>query len=110
MSPTNELQALDRVEITVLMDNVADSLSSVPSNVNKEWDMLRLAGMQTLAGSCQCCANHGLSLLVTSWRGEQQRTILFDAGPVADMLLHSPTACLAARLVIEWRHPDHRRS
>jgi metal-dependent hydrolase (beta-lactamase superfamily II) len=42
LTPPHLLQPLDRVEITVLMDNVTDSLSSVPDNVTQEWDMLRL--------------------------------------------------------------------
>lgn len=88
-SHAHALQALDKVEITVLMDNVTDSLSSVPANVTKEWDMLRLAGMKTLAGSCQCCANHGLSLLVTSWLAGVSHTVLFDAGPAEETLAYN---------------------
>jgi 7,8-dihydropterin-6-yl-methyl-4-(beta-D-ribofuranosyl)aminobenzene 5'-phosphate synthase len=83
------LQALDRVEITVLMDNVTDSLSTVPDGVTKEWDMLRLAGMKVLAGSCQCCANHGLSLLVKTWLDGTSHTLLFDAGPAEETLAYN---------------------
>ena len=83
------LLPVDRAEITVLMDNVTDSLSSAPDYVTKEWDMLRLAGMKTLAGSCQCCANHGLSLLLKTWRGEQMQTVLFDAGPAEETLAYN---------------------
>jgi 7,8-dihydropterin-6-yl-methyl-4-(beta-D-ribofuranosyl)aminobenzene 5'-phosphate synthase len=83
------LLPVDRAEITVLMDNVTDSLSSAPDHVTKEWDMLRLAGMKTLAGSCQCCANHGLSLLLKTWRGEQMQTVLSDAGPAEETLAYN---------------------
>ena len=40
------------------------------------------AGKEQLSGSCQCCANHGLALIVRAWRGDKQHTMLFDAGPV----------------------------
>ena len=74
--------AVDRVVVAVLVDNVTDSLSTVPANVVHEWRALMRAGMTELSGSCQCCANHGLSLVVTAYRGDQRHTVLFDAGPV----------------------------
>jgi len=39
-------------------------------------------GMQELKGCSQCCALHGLSLVVTATRAGKSKTILFDAGPV----------------------------
>ena len=48
-------------------------------------------------------------LAVATERPMTLQSLLFRVRAVpallADMLLHSPTACLAARLVIEWRHP-----
>jgi 7,8-dihydropterin-6-yl-methyl-4-(beta-D-ribofuranosyl)aminobenzene 5'-phosphate synthase len=38
--------------------------------------------MQQLSGSCQCCANHGLAVIVKAFRGTTSHTVLFDAGPV----------------------------
>src|SRR5262249_57528619 len=43
-----------------------------------------------------CCAAHGLSVLATGRRGEEDRTILFDVGPHADIWLAN-----AARLGVE---------
>ena len=40
----------DRIEITVLVDNVTDSLSSTPSFVTREWDRLRRQGMKRTMG------------------------------------------------------------
>ena len=77
-----KLQSVDRIEITVLIDNKTDSLSSVPENFTNEWTNLKEAGMTQLSGSCQCCANHGLALIVKAWRNDKVRTLLFDAGPV----------------------------
>lgn len=78
----SELEPIDAIEILVLIDNRTDSLSSVPANVTLEWNNLVRAGMKQISGSCQCCANHGLSLIVTASRGDKTQTVLFDAGPV----------------------------
>ncbi|MEK9879534.1 MAG: MBL fold metallo-hydrolase [Paracoccaceae bacterium] len=79
---TDGLREVDGIEITVLIDNKTDSLSTTPANFTSEWSNLRKAGMEQLSGSCQCCANHGLALIVKAWIGEESKTILFDAGPV----------------------------
>jgi len=76
------IEAVDRLEFQVLIDNVTDSLSTAPPNVTLEWPALMRAGMRQLSGKCQCCANHGLALIVRAFRGTQSHTILFDAGPV----------------------------
>jgi 7,8-dihydropterin-6-yl-methyl-4-(beta-D-ribofuranosyl)aminobenzene 5'-phosphate synthase len=79
----NALEAVDSVEIHILVDNVTDSLSSVPSFVETEFAGLtrRRQGSWVLAGSCLCCAAHGLSCLVTVRKGSVTRTLLFDTGP-----------------------------
>eukprot|EP00092_Neocalanus_flemingeri_P072674 GFUD01089523.1.p1 GENE.GFUD01089523.1~~GFUD01089523.1.p1 ORF type:complete len:331 (-),score=88.20 GFUD01089523.1:254-1246(-) len=81
------LRPVDRIEVLVLVDNKTDSLSSIPASAaskefHLEFDTLLKNGMTELKGSSQCCALHGLSLLVTAHRGSQSRTVLFDAGPV----------------------------
>jgi 7,8-dihydropterin-6-yl-methyl-4-(beta-D-ribofuranosyl)aminobenzene 5'-phosphate synthase len=76
------MEPVDRLEFQVLIDNVTDSLSSAPANVTLEWPALMRAGMRQLSGKCQCCANHGLALVVTATRGTLSHTVLFDAGPV----------------------------
>jgi 7,8-dihydropterin-6-yl-methyl-4-(beta-D-ribofuranosyl)aminobenzene 5'-phosphate synthase len=75
---------VDRVEVHVLVDNVTDSLSTVPSHVENEWSYLWRHGMRKLSGRCICCAAHGLSCLITAYRGESMHTILFDTGPEGD--------------------------
>src|SRR5262249_23952941 len=76
------IEAVDRLEFQVLIDNVTDNLSTGPSNVTLEWPALMRVGMRVLSGKCQCCANHGLSLVVKAFRGDRAHTVLFDAGPV----------------------------
>ena len=75
------LRPVDGIEFLVLVDNSLDSLSSVPKNVSLEWPRLMRSGMKELSGEAQCCANHGLSLLVTAHLGSASHTVLFDAGP-----------------------------
>lgn len=81
------ISLVDKVEILVLVDNKTDSLSSIPASippgqVTLEWQNLVAAGMKEVTGSCQCCANHGLSLLIKATTGETSKVVMFDAGPV----------------------------
>jgi 7,8-dihydropterin-6-yl-methyl-4-(beta-D-ribofuranosyl)aminobenzene 5'-phosphate synthase len=75
------LGTVDRVEFLVLVDNCLDSLSTAPKHVSLEWPRLMRHGMKELSGEWQCCANHGLSLLITARRADVEHTIMFDAGP-----------------------------
>jgi len=70
------------LDILVLVDNVTDSLSFAPPFVTREWNRLQQKGMRLLAGGCLCCANHGLSLVITAHGPSGPRTMLFDGGPV----------------------------
>jgi 7,8-dihydropterin-6-yl-methyl-4-(beta-D-ribofuranosyl)aminobenzene 5'-phosphate synthase len=80
-----ELAVADKVEVLVLVDNVTDSLSSVPDYVENEWPRLWKAGLQRLSGRCLCCAAHGLACAITAWHGSTSRTLLFDTGPDASV-------------------------
>jgi len=75
------LAVVDSVEFLVLVDNTLDSLSTVPKHVTLEWPRLMRHGMKELSGEGQCCANHGLAVVVTATRGITSHTVLFDAGP-----------------------------
>lgn len=108
----NRLQPVDRIEVLVLIDNKTDSLSSVPAHTRLEWQNLMKAGMEQLSGSCQCCANHGLALIVTAYRGSSKQSVLFDAGPV-EFAVEYNASRLGARLgeidavVLSHGHWDH---
>jgi 7,8-dihydropterin-6-yl-methyl-4-(beta-D-ribofuranosyl)aminobenzene 5'-phosphate synthase len=79
-----DIAEVDALEILVLVDNVTDSLSSNPPDVQPEWSVLFTNGkLRVLAGSGICCAHHGLSVLLTATAGGRKRTLLFDAGPAA---------------------------
>jgi 7,8-dihydropterin-6-yl-methyl-4-(beta-D-ribofuranosyl)aminobenzene 5'-phosphate synthase len=75
------MRAVDQLEITVLVDNTTDSLSSNPAFVETEFAFLRRHGMKWLSGKCLCCAAHGLSCLITARTGDTIETLLFDTGP-----------------------------
>ena len=80
----SNLKSVDRLDVHILVDNTTDSLSSIPAHAESEFSYLRRKGMRILSGKCICCANHGLSCLLTAHRGETSHTVLFDTGPEAD--------------------------
>jgi 7,8-dihydropterin-6-yl-methyl-4-(beta-D-ribofuranosyl)aminobenzene 5'-phosphate synthase len=68
-------------EVLVLVDNVSDILSTVPDHVTPEVPNVFAAGAAELSGRCLCCAQWGLSLIITARLGEGSRSLLFDSGP-----------------------------
>ena len=103
----------DAVEVLVLVDNVTDSLSTVPRDVRNETAVLRKAGSLPMsAGEYRCCANHGLSLIITARIGRDRQTLIFDAGPEAyavsrnGALLKAPFGDANA-VVLSHGHWDH---
>jgi len=85
-----DVQPVDRLEILVLIDNVTDSLSTNPPEVSSEWSRFWTNGrLQPVTGATSCCAHHGLSLAITANRGEERRTLLFDAGPDGQTFLRN---------------------
>lgn len=79
----NSLREVDALEVQVLIDNVTDSLSTVPQEVTQEWSCLREHGDLVLSGEALCCAAFGLSLVITARVGGASYVLLFDAGPEA---------------------------
>lgn len=110
---TRHLLEADALEVLVLVDNVTDSLSTVPRDVKNETAVLRKAGsMPMSAGEYRCCAHHGLSLIITARIGRDKQTVIFDAGPEAyavsrnGALLKAPFG-EATALVLSHGHWDH---
>ncbi|MBO6720060.1 MAG: MBL fold metallo-hydrolase [Rhizobiaceae bacterium] len=75
------LESVDGCDVLVLVDNVTDILSTVPVSVTNEAQNVFRAGARELSGRCLCCAQFGLSLAITTRRGTQEHTLLFDTGP-----------------------------
>ena len=79
----NALRPVDALNVRVLVDNVTDSLSTVPQGVMQEWGHLNANGNLVLSGEALCCAAFGLSLVITARLGNAHHVLLFDAGPEA---------------------------
>lgn len=77
----SQLLALDNLDIDVLLDNLTDSYSSKPANVIPEFQNVLSSGHDHLSGTTLCCAQLGLSLMLTGYAGGQKHKLLFDAGP-----------------------------
>jgi 7,8-dihydropterin-6-yl-methyl-4-(beta-D-ribofuranosyl)aminobenzene 5'-phosphate synthase len=75
------LNVIDRLEVHVVIDNVTDSHSSIPSHAESEFSYLQRQGLEELDGDRLCCACHGYACLVTATVGDERRSVLFDAGP-----------------------------
>jgi 7,8-dihydropterin-6-yl-methyl-4-(beta-D-ribofuranosyl)aminobenzene 5'-phosphate synthase len=106
------LLPVDRLEVLVLVDNATDNLSTVPSFVENEGARLWKRGLRLWSGKCMCCAAHGLSCLITAWRGDRAHSLLFDTGP-EDTVFERNAARLGVDLgiveamVLSHGHWDH---
>lgn len=83
------LRELDSLVIDVLIDNHSDSLSSRPSHVSSETSNAVAAGATELSGENLCCAQLGLSLMLTAQTGSERHKLLFDAGPEGPIFLRN---------------------
>jgi 7,8-dihydropterin-6-yl-methyl-4-(beta-D-ribofuranosyl)aminobenzene 5'-phosphate synthase len=109
-----EIVAVESVDIQILVDNVTDSLSSVPSFVETEFAGLgrRRGAAWVLGGACLCCAAHGLSCLLTIRSRERTHSVLFDSGP-EDRIFEQNVSRLGVDLgpveamVLSHGHWDH---
>ena len=105
------MKAVDELDITILVDNATDNLSSAPRFVENEFAALGRRGLK-LSGKCLCCAAHGLSCLITAHEGGRSRTLLFDTGP-EDWVFERNVARLGAdigaigAIVLSHGHWDH---
>jgi 7,8-dihydropterin-6-yl-methyl-4-(beta-D-ribofuranosyl)aminobenzene 5'-phosphate synthase len=106
------LKPVDSLEVSVLVDNVVDPLSTLPRGVTNDHALLRAKGMKLASGHARCCANHGLSLVITARIGSDIQILLFDAGPEAYTLarngdrLRTPFGEVGA-IVLSHGHWDH---
>jgi 7,8-dihydropterin-6-yl-methyl-4-(beta-D-ribofuranosyl)aminobenzene 5'-phosphate synthase len=78
------IRAVDRVEITVLMDNYVDLL--LPGSEVVTRPVLR-KGEEISTDTV--VAEHGLSMLVETFRGEENHAVLFDTGHTENGVLHN---------------------
>ena len=106
------LKPVDALEVSVLVDNIVDPLSTAPKGVTTEHAVLRANGMKIASGHARCCASHGLSLVITARIGSDIQILLFDTGPEAYTLarngdrLRTPFSEVGA-IVLTHGHWDH---
>ena len=108
----DSLREVDALEVQVLVDNVTDSLSTVPHGVTHEWSHLRESGDLVLSGEALCCAAFGLSLVITARVGSTSCVMLFDAGPEAYAIARNGERLKIAfgsvgAIVLSHGHWDH---
>ncbi len=113
---------LDELSLVVVVDNETDTLSSI-DNVEQSAESAslldRLEPTEVVDGHAHttvfdhfCCACHGFSVLLTGRRGDEQRSMLFDVGPYADIWLANAErlnldlASIEAVFLSHW-HWDH---
>lgn len=121
--PPQGILELDELELLVVVDNETDTLSSVDEGLPQIPEVVGTAATapssRTYEGhECKvvfdqlCCACHGFSVLVTGRRDERKRSMLFDAGPYADIWLanarrlHVDLASIECVFLSHW-HFDH---
>lgn len=109
---TRILKAVDALEVTVLVDNVVDALSTVPKGVATDTAVLLGKGLKVSSGHARCCANNGLSLVITARVGSDIQILLFDAGPEAYTIARNGDRLKApfgevGGIVLSHGHWDH---
>jgi 7,8-dihydropterin-6-yl-methyl-4-(beta-D-ribofuranosyl)aminobenzene 5'-phosphate synthase len=74
---------IETLEVTVVVDNALDLLSTVPDSVTAEFPNLLAAGATSMSGPSICCAAWGLSLVirVKAKASGRSHSLLFDGGP-----------------------------
>ena len=98
---------LDKLTVTVIVDNETDGLSSVDAGIPQVSEVVSLLGRISPTRRHDghdcipvfdhlCVACHGLSVLVSGEVGDEGHTALFDVGPYGDVWLDN-----AARLGID---------
>jgi 7,8-dihydropterin-6-yl-methyl-4-(beta-D-ribofuranosyl)aminobenzene 5'-phosphate synthase len=101
------MTSLDELRLLVILDNATDTLSSIADGVPQTPEVAQHLPRVPISRIHDghpgkvvfdrlCCAAHGLSVLATGRRGQEEHTILFDVGPYADIWLGN-----AARLGVE---------
>ena len=95
---SGECALLDELRLLVVVDNETDALSSIDEGVPQVSEIAHLTARVPTSRmheghACKvvfdrlCCAGHGLSVLVTGRRGDEEHTVLFDGGPYGQLWL-----------------------
>jgi 7,8-dihydropterin-6-yl-methyl-4-(beta-D-ribofuranosyl)aminobenzene 5'-phosphate synthase len=96
--PSATAPELDELDITIVVDNATDTLSSIDPGMPQLPEMASLLGRVAPSGEHEghdcivgfdhlCVACHGFSALATARRAERTAAVLFDVGPYGDVWL-----------------------
>ncbi|KAG8909863.1 hypothetical protein FRC01_006681 [Tulasnella sp. 417] len=120
-APSTCLKAVDKVEITFLVDNTVERMASLPpgfvhehhSHLSKPSAPADLeTGCRILDLENYCCGAHGFSALITTSIGDEAHTTLFDTGPESKSIarniasLKVDTTLIETVILSHW-HGDH---
>ena len=118
---THNIPVLDSLELTVVVDNETDTLSSIDTGVDQISEIASL--LQRVPATRQhdghpgisvfdhlCVACHGLSVLVRGTLGNETRTALFDVGPYGQVWLDNVERLGINLAEIEWIFLSHWHS
>ena len=122
MNPV-EIVALDALDLLVVVDNESDTLSSMDKGVTQLPELGRLVARVPHRAPIDghdcvepwghlCLGCHGFSALVTGRRGTEERSVLFDVGPSAEVWVENARrldvrlASIEAVCLSHW-HADH---
>lgn len=112
----SDVDVVDKVVITTLMDNYIDVFLPDEDNV-KRWGLPSLVpGTGVVYGSTPpLMAEHGLALLIETYRGNQKHVFLFDAGFTEEGVPNN-LAKIGIQvseinsIIVSHGHPDHTAS
>ncbi len=86
--PLSDLREVDRLEITVLVDNYTDLLLLLSTDVVKRPTHMRFPDVPL--------AEHGLSCLLKIYAGQEEHVLLMDAGVTSYCLFHNASVLNAS--------------
>jgi 7,8-dihydropterin-6-yl-methyl-4-(beta-D-ribofuranosyl)aminobenzene 5'-phosphate synthase len=107
MAPLPRSQPLDQLDLTVVVDNQTDTLSTVDKGLPQRPEVVGHLGRVRSVTAADghecfevfgelCVACHGYSVVATGRAGDETHTVLFDAGPYEEVWLDN-----AARLDVD---------
>jgi 7,8-dihydropterin-6-yl-methyl-4-(beta-D-ribofuranosyl)aminobenzene 5'-phosphate synthase len=99
----SKLRPVDRVEITILVDNYIDIFFAQSSEIDRR---------PVFNIEDSCIAEHGLSCIIKVFAGSEEHVILMDAGLSSRSLLHNSKALnidleMVESFVLSHGHFDH---
>ncbi|WVR03795.1 hypothetical protein IAU60_000790 [Kwoniella sp. DSM 27419] len=121
MSPPLDLTPVDKLEFLILVDNVIEWFSTLPTGFTAELPQHlssprvpidELTGLPLVDLDNFCCGAHGLSILIKATIGDKSYTTLLDSGPEPHSIERNLAAMQVSlvdldHIVLSHWHRDH---